>query len=229
MAYEYRIETGGGTDKQTLDDSLAGATFGRVLGGRGQTFSERRAIDGTLEGYQATVYVADTESRDTVESELESVVSSATAATIERRHVWYEYDTARIDDAAYYPHHISDGLRTDPDVDVDGYDVAVAVESIHGGAEASASATLTIDAATADYIRRDRIIADSGGLSVEQGTPVGKPAETGEQPIAPDTPAGAVSVAVVTVKEHIDRIPNGGIEAAEQVGGPSDKTIVFEK
>jgi len=229
MAYEYRIETGDGTDKQTLNDALAGATFDHVLGDRDQTFSERRVIDGTLEGYQATVYAADTESRDAVESELESVVSSATTATIERRHVWREYDAARIDDPAYYPHHISDGLRADPGIDVDGYDVAVAVESIHGGAEASASATLTVDSATADYIRRDRITVDSGGLSIKQGTAVGEPADTGKQPVAPDTPAGAVSVAVVTVKEHIDRIPNGGIEAAEQVGDPSDRTVVFEK
>jgi len=229
MAYEYRIETGGDADEQTLNNALDDTTFERVLTGRDQTFSERHAIDGTLEGYRATVYAADTEARDAVETALEDVVSSASTATIERRHVWREYDDDRIGDPTYYPSHISDGLRADPDISVDGFDVSISVASIHGGAEASASATLTIDAATADYIRRDRIIADSGGLSIKQGTAVGQPAETDEQPVAPDTPAGAVSVAVVTVKEHIDRIPNGGIEAAEQVGDPSNRTAVFKK
>ena len=229
MAYEYRIETGTDADEQTLNTELNDTTFERVLSGLDQTFNERRAIDGTLEGYRATVYAADTEQRDAVETALEDVISSATTATIERRHVWREYDDGRIDDPTYYPSHISDGLRADPDISVDGFDVSITVESIHGGAEASASATLTINPATDDYIRRDRVVVDGDGLSVAKGTAVGEPSETSDQPAAPSTPSGAVSVATVTVKEHIDRIPNGGIEAAEQVGDASDRTTVLEK
>jgi|APHM01.1.fsa_nt_gi hypothetical protein len=229
MAHEYRIETGDATDAQTLNDALATTAFDRVLTDRNQTFSERGPIDSTLEGCQATVYAADTEDRVSVETELEDVVASATAATIERRHVWSEYDDSRISDPTYYPSHISDGLRTDPDIAVDGFDLSVAVDSIHGGTEASASATLAIEPATADYIRRDRIVVDSDGLSIIQGTAVGEPAETGQQPVAPDTPSGALSVGTVTVKEHIDRVPNGGVDAASLVGDASDRTTVFEK
>jgi len=229
MAYEYRIQTGGDADEQTMNNALDDTTFERVLTGRDQTFSERRAIDGTLEGYRATVYAADTEARDAVETALEDVVSSTSTATIERRHVWREYDDDRIGDPTYYPSHISDGLRADPDISVDRFDVSISVASIHGGAEASASATLTVDPATDDYIRRDRVVVDGDGLSIAKGTAVGEPSETGDQPSAPPTPSGAVSVATVTVKEIIDRIPNGGIEAADQVGDPSDQTTVFEK
>jgi len=228
MAQKYRIRTGSDATLSTLNSALSNTTFERVLTDRDQTFSEQTDINGDVTGYAATVYAADPEPRDSIETELQDVVSSATTATIQRRHVWRDYDDTRIADPTYYPSHISDGLRADPTLTTDGWGVAVNVDSLHAGSEASAAATLTFEQPT-DYMRRDRLVVDDTGLSVLSGTAVGEPAITGEQTTAPDVPTDAVSVAVVTVKQHIDRIPHGGINAATQVGEASDRTTVYEK
>lgn len=228
MAHEYRIETGTDATLSNLNTALSDTTFDRVLTDRDQTFGEQTDINGDVVGYTATIYATDAEARADVEAELETVVADATTATITHRHTWREYDDARIPDATYYPHDRAAGLRTDPSVERDGWDSTIAAGTHHDGTEVSHNDTLTFDAPS-DYCRRDRVVADADGLSIIEGNPVGQPSETGVQPTAPPTPDGAVSVAVVTVKEHIDRIPYGGIDTAELVGEPSDRTTVYEK
>jgi hypothetical protein len=228
MAHKYRIETGTDATLSNLNPALSDTTFNRVLTDRDQTFGEQTDITGTVTGYTATVYAADTEARSGVETKLENVVADATKATIEHRHTWREYDDSRIADKTYYPHDRAVGLRTDPTIERDGWGTTITADTHHNGTEVSHTTTLTFDSPT-DYCRQDRVVADTDGLAVLQGNPVGKPAETGVQPTAPPTPDGAVSVATVTVKEHIDRIPFGEINAAELVGEPSDRTTVYEK
>jgi len=227
MTHQFTITTGTGASLSTLNDSLSATTFQRVLTARDQTFSYRETIDGTTE-YRATVYAADTEARADVLAELESVVADATTATIDHRHTWAEYDNTRIADPDYYFTDAEAGHRTNPTAEhADGWTIdAEAAYHVVNTAH-TATQSFTIDPPS-KYARRDRIVADADGLRVLTGKSFDEP--NGPAPLeAPPTPTDAVSVATVTVKTHIDRIPHGGIDTNTLVGDPSETETLFQK
>lgn len=227
MAHQFTITTGTDASLSTLNDSLSATTLERVLTDRDQTFSERETTDGTTE-YRATVYAADTEARADVLADLESVVTEATTATIDHRHTYAEYDDARIADPSYYHADAETGHRTDPTAEHAGGWTVDAETAYHiADTEHTATQSFTIDPPS-KYARRDRIVADADGLRVITGESFDEPNGTAP-PDAPPTPTDAVSVAVVTVKAHIDRIPHGGIELDTLVGDPSATETLFQK
>lgn len=71
--------------------------------------------------------------------------------------------------------------------------------------------SVTFAPITDHYTRRDRVVTDGETLTIIKGEPTGNPKESGKNPDPPTTPTGHVSLAVVTLKEHIERIPHGAI------------------
>jgi len=227
MTHQFTITTGTDASLSTLNDTLSATTFERVLTDRNQTFSERETINGTTE-YRASVYAADTEARADVLAALESVVADATTATIDYRHTWTEYDDTRIADPDYHPIDAEAGHRTNPTAEhAGGWTIDAEADYHITDAEHTATESFTIDPPD-KYARRDRIVANADGLRVITGESFAEP-NGSAPPDAPPTPTDAVSVATLTVKTHIDRIPYGGIDTDTLVGDASETETLFQK
>ena len=225
MTYQYTLTTDDGIDRETLNDRLADLTLTTTQDTRDFTERHNELTDEPTE-YRATVYVADTEPLEDADSELKSVVEDAESATIRRRHTWREYDDERLADPDYYDVNSDKGLRTNPTVEhTEGYNVEVSAQIHIDGTEYDYSDTLEIPEPT-DYARKDRIVATADGIERIAGDDGPKPVN--ELPY-PDTPADAVSLSSVVVKEHIDRIPRGGIKTDTIGGRPSDWHTVYKK
>ena len=222
MTYQYTLTTNDSTELETLNDRLADLTLTTTQGTR--QFSERgtELTDEPTE-YRATVHVADTEPLEDADAELKSVVDDAESATIRRRHTWREYDDDRVTDPDYYDANSNKGLRTNPTVEhTTGYNVEVSAQIHIDGTEYDHETTVEIPEPR-DYARKDRLVATGDGIERIAGEAGPKPVN--ELPY-PDTPENAVSLGSVVVKEHIERIPRGGIKTDSLVGKPSKWTTI---
>ena len=225
MTYQYNLTTDDSTDLETLNDRLADLTLTTTQDTR--QFSERNTelTDEPTE-YRATVFLADTEPLEDADSELKSVVEDAESATIRRRHTWREYDDETVADPDYYDVNAEKGLRTNPTINhTEGYNVEVTAQIHIDGTEYDYETTVEIPEPT-DYARKDRLVATADGIERIAGDDGPKPVN--ELPY-PDTPADAVSLGSVVVKEHIQRIPRGGINTDTIGGRPSDWQTVYKK
>ena len=225
MTYQYTLTTDDGTDRETLNDRLTDLTLTTTQDTREFTERNTELTDEPTE-YRARVYLADTEPLEDADSELKSVVEDAESATIQRRHTWREYDDETIADPDYYDVNAEKGLRTNPTINhTEGYNVEVAAKIHIDGTEYDHSDTLEIPEPT-DYARKDRLVATADGIKRIAGEPGPKPVN--KLPY-PDTPENAVSLGSVVVKEHIERIPRGGINTDTIGGRPSDWQTVYKK
>ena len=221
MARHYRLTTTDSTASATeFNNDLEALGLSTVLTDHDQTFSERG------EQLRADVYLADTEPLEDADAELKSVVEDAESATIRRRHTWREYDDGRVADAEYYDVNSEKGLRTNPTVEhTEGYNVEVSAQIHIDGTEYDHETTLETPEPT-DYARKDRLVATADGIERIAGDDGPKPVN--ELPYS-DTPENAVSLGSVVVKEHIERIPRGGINTDTIGGRPSDWQTVYKK
>ena len=225
MTYQYTLTTDDGIDRETLNDRLADLTLTTTQDTRQFTERNTELTDEPTE-YRATVYLADTKPLEDADSELKSVVEDAESATIRRRHTWREYDDDRVADADYYDVNAESGLRTNPTVEhTEGYNVEVSAQIHIDGTEYDDETTVEIPEPT-DYARKDRLVATADGIERIAGDDGPKPVN--ELPYR-DTPADAVSLGSVIVKEHIERIPHGGIKTDTIGGRPSDWQTVYKK
>ena len=228
MARHYRLTTTDSTASSTeFNNDLGALGLSTVLTDHDQTFSERgtELTDEPTE-YRATVFVADTEPLEDADAGLKSVVEDAESATIRRRHTWREYDDETVADPDYYDVNAESGLRTNPTVEhTEGYNVEVAAKIHIDGTEYDHETTVEIPEPT-DYARKDRLVATADGIGRIAGDDGPKPVN--ELPY-PDTPADAVSLGSVVVKDHIERIPHGGINVDTVGGRPSDWQTVYKK
>lgn len=197
MTQRLTIRTSASTDLTTVDHTAI------------------RDPDGPTERYspyhhwQSVLYCADTDDVQAVVDRLASAgLADATWATVEYTHTLAEYDDATYrDDAAYY--HAVHGLRTPPSIEwTDDYTVAVTAAWVLDGTEYSVDgATITIGPATDTYERTDRLVGRADGTVTVGGD--------------------GVRLGTVTVKEHIDRIVAGGIDAADYPDARDDATTVY--
>lgn len=196
----------------TLDDTLGSD---EILTDRASGPSETTAGDDTTE-VVATRYLDDTvDPSDTVD-ELESEWPDGTVDTSQTT-VEYQQDEFA-DDPDYYPYNRSTGLRTPVEyVNSDGYRLEITADIVVDDVESSVDTSVEFDPVTEDYTRRDRVVTDGDSVEILKGDPTDKPINNGEPPQAPSTPDGNVSLATVTLKEHIDRITHGGIDVKELV------------
>ena len=222
MTYHYTLTTDDGIGLETLNDRLADLTLTTTQETRQFTERHNELTDEPTE-YRASVYVADTEPLEDADAKLKSVVEDAESATIRRRHTWREYDDDRVADPEYYDVNAEKGLRTLPTVEhTEGYNVEVLAHIHIDGTEYEHSETLEIYEPT-DYARKDRLVATADGIERIAGDDGPKPVN--ELPY-PETPENAVSLGSVVVKEHIERIPHGGIKTDSLVGKPSKWTTI---
>ena len=220
MTYQYNLTTDDGTDRETLNDRLANLTLTTTQETREFTERNTELTDEPTE-YRATVFVADTELLEDADAKLKKVVEDAESASIRRRHTWREYDEETIADPDYYDVNSDKGLRTLPTINhTEGYKVEVSAQIHIEGTEYDHETTVQISEPT-DYARKDRIVATADGIERIAG-------ESGPKPVNelpyPDTPENAVSLGSVVVKEHIERIPLGGIKR-ETIGGRASNWV----
>ena len=226
MTYQYNLTTDDSTDRETLNDRLAKLTLTTIQETREFTERNTELTDEPTE-YRATVYVADTEPLEDADAELKSVVEDAESATIRRRHTWREYDDETVADADYYDVNAEKSLRTNPTVEhTTGYNVEVSAQIHIDGTEYDHSETTLEIPEPTDYARKDRLVATADGI--ERIASDDGPKPVNELPYS-DTPENAVSLGSVVVKEHIERIPRGGINVDTIGGRPSDWQTVYKK
>ena len=210
MTTRIRLTVDGDISTDSLEQTLTDALGDDELEtDRASGPTERETLDETTE-VVATRYLADTvDPTDTVD-ELQNEYPDAEIDT-SRQYFEYEKDEFA-DDLEYYPYDRETGLRTPVEYQNNsGYDLGISTAVVVGGTESTIDDSVTFAPVTDYYTRRDRVVTDGEILTIIKGDPTGNPKESGKIPESPDAPTDHVSLAVVTLKEHIDRIPHGAI------------------
>ena len=218
MATKINLTLGSSTDLTALESTLD-STLGsdEILSEQATGPTEQTTIDDTTE-VVATRYLADTvDPTNTVDS----LQTEYPDATIDTSWTGREYQQDQYaDDPDYYPYTRSTGLRTPVKyTNSDGYTLGVDTAVVVGDVESLINDSVDFDPVTEAYTRRDRVVTDGNTIEILQGTAVEEPAKTGVLPEPPETPTDHVSLVIVTLKEHIDRITHGGIEVEPLVEG----------
>lgn len=209
MSHELTIRDDNALDVQTLKSDFDALPYNRILPDRSTGLNVRTVLDGDDDTYGRYHY-ADTGPKADIVADIRALLPGT--ATVEYRHTWAEYDDAKDADATYYPSHWSDGLRTSPIVSGDGTTITASAEYLHNDTELSGDLTTDLSVPSSDYGQVHVIVADDSGLRVVSSAEVPNPKENGTEWPTPDFQG--VEVARVEMKQHIDRIPRGGIEVA---------------
>ena len=211
MATEIRLTVDGDISTESVEETLTDVLADNELDtDRASGPSERTTVDGTTE-IVATRYVADTvDPTDTVDK----LQSEYPDAEINTSRQWFEYEKGEFaDDPSYYPHDRETGLRTPVEyTNSNDYALGVSAAIVVNASKQTIDDSVTFAPVTDHYTRRDRVVTDGETLTIIKGDPTGNPKESGNVPEPPTTPTDHVSLAVVTLKEHIDRIPHGAID-----------------
>ena len=208
MSHELTIRNDNALDVSALKSDIDALTYKRILPDKTTELEVRNGIDGDGDTYGRYHY-SDTEPKADIVADIEAILPDT--ATVDYRHTWAEYDDAKTNDASYYPSHWDSGLRAPPTVSDDGTTVSVSVDYLHGGSEYGDSLETDLPIPS-EYGQVHVIVADDAGLSVVSSAEVPNPKENDTEWPEPDFTG--VEVARVTMKSHIDRVPNGGIEVA---------------
>ena len=209
MSHELTIRDDNALDTTTLTSDIDALRYEQILPDQTTELAVRNGIDGDGDTYGRYHY-SDTEPKADIVADIEAILPDT--ATVDYRHTWAEYDDTKTNDATYYPSHWDSGLRAPPTVSDTGTTVSVSAEYLHGGTEYSDSLETDLPVPS-DYGQVHVIVADDTGLSVVSSAEVPNPKENDTEWPEPDFTG--VEVARVTMKSHIDRVPNGGIEVAE--------------
>ena len=209
MSHELTIRDENALDTTISTSDIDTLKYDRTLPDQTTELEVRNGIDGDDDTYGCYHY-ADTEPKDDIVADIEAILPDT--ATVDYRHTWAEYDDTKTNDATYYPSHWDSGFRAPPTVSDDGTTVSVSAEYLHGGSEHTDSLKTDLPIPS-DYGQVHVTVADDSGLSVVSSNEVPNPKEKDTE--WPEPAFSGVEVARVTMKSHIDRVPNGGIEVAE--------------
>lgn len=210
MSHELTIRDDNALDTDTLASDIDAISYERILPERTTELSVRTDLSGDDDTYGRYHYV-DTEPKTDIVADIEAILPDT--STVEYRHTWYEYDDTKTNDPAYYPSHWDNGLRAPPTVTQDGKDIDVSVDYLYGGTELSDSLTDTFALPADKYGQVHTVYADADGLHVASANEIDNPKTSNDTWDKPEFTG--VEVATVYMKEHIDRIPNGGIDVSE--------------
>ena len=208
MSHELTIRDDNALDTTTLTSDIDALGYERILPDQTTELEVRTGIDGESDTYGRYHY-ADTEPKADIVADIEVILPDT--ATVDYRHTWDEYDDNKTNDVTYYPSHWDSGLRAPPTVSDDSTTVSVSVDYLYGGTEHTDSLETDLPIPN-EYGQVHVIVADDTGLSVVSSDEVPNPKENDAE--WPEPGFTGVEVARVTMKSHIDRVPNGGIEVA---------------
>jgi len=209
MSHELTIRDDNALDTTTLTSDIDALAYERILPDQTTELAVRNGIDGDGDTYGRYHY-SDTEPKADIVADIEAILPET--GTVDYRHTWREYDDTKTNDGTYYPSYWDSGLRAPPTVSDNGTTVSVSAEYLHGGTEYSDSLKTDLPIPS-DYGQVHVTVADDSGLSVVSSNEVPNPKEKDTE--WPEPAFSGVEVARVTMKSHIDRVPNGGIEVAE--------------
>jgi len=209
MSHELTIRDDNALDTTTLTSDIDALGYEQILPDQTTELEVQTGIDGDDDTYGRYQY-ADTEPKADIVADVEAILPDT--ATVDYRHTWAEYDDRNTNDGTYYPSHWDSGLRAPPTVTDTGTAVSVSVDYLYGGTEYADSLETDLPVPN-EYGQVHVIVADDAGLSVVSSNEVPNPKENDAKWPEPDFTG--VEVARVTMKRHIDRVPNGGIEVAE--------------